>query len=448
MAEHEVPLGLSPALDRAVRRIDPTLPAFSPSGAGIDAPVEAWAKSGAMWLSGRPAGPPTLAPGTPALAVEAALAILQSVGGEAALPDSAVLSERAESLSLKRRGATSCGGGSRLLGTADGYIALSLPRPDDMALLPALLSTRDATPDDLAAWLLDQASEHASERAQQLGIAAATLPIGPNVADAQTLHRGGLLGAHPILTEWGGSRTSAPRPLVVDLSSLWAGPLCSHLLGKLGARVVKVESTHRTDGARHGSQSFYDLLHGGHESVLLDLHSAAGVAQLKRLLGQADVVIEASRPRALAQWGIDPAEYVIEGTIWIAITAYGRTGPWANRVGFGDDIAVAAGMVAYDGEEPCFLGDALADPMTGVFAAVTGVAALRQSRGLLIDLSMRDVVASTLGHLVDHEVVRDMAEGWVVRTGSGDEYRVQRPRRRRTRQSAPPPGRDNSRWLG
>ena len=68
----------------------------------------------------------------------------------------------------------------------------------------------------------------------------------------------------------------APPGLVVDLSSLWAGPLCAQLLGQAGARVVKVESTTRPDGARQGPAGFYDLLHAGQRSVALDLTSPPG----------------------------------------------------------------------------------------------------------------------------------------------------------------------------
>src|SRR4029453_19173112 len=94
-------------------------------------------------------------------------------------------------------------------------------------------------------------------------------------------------------------------PLVVDLSSLWAGPLCAHLLGLQGARVVKVESTGRPDGARRGPAAFFDLLHGGPRGVARDLRDPAGAACLRRLLAAADVVVEASRPRALRQLGIE-----------------------------------------------------------------------------------------------------------------------------------------------
>ena len=67
---------------------------------------------------------------------------------------------------------------------------------------------------------------------------------------------------------------------MVDLSALWAGPLCGDLLARAGASVVKVESTQRPDGARRGSRAFFDLLNGRKRSVALDLRSREGVRVL------------------------------------------------------------------------------------------------------------------------------------------------------------------------
>jgi crotonobetainyl-CoA:carnitine CoA-transferase CaiB-like acyl-CoA transferase len=187
--------------------------------------------------------------------------------------------------------------------------------------------------------------------------------------------------------------------MVVDLSAMWAGPLCARLLGQAGLRVVKVESTRRLDGARRGHQGFFDWLHGGHESVALDLSSSSGLAALRQLLARADVVIESSRPRALAQLGID-AEAVVAGrpgTTWISITGYGRTGTAGQRVAFGDDAAVAAGLVAYDHDDrPVFCGDAIADPITGLHAALAALASLAAGGGHLVEVAMAAAVATTL----------------------------------------------------
>jgi crotonobetainyl-CoA:carnitine CoA-transferase CaiB-like acyl-CoA transferase len=188
----------------------------------------------------------------------------------------------------------------------------------------------------------------------------------------------------------GGARPVVARPLVVDLTALWAGPLCAHVLGRAGARVVKVESATRPDAARNGSPGFFDLLHGGHESVELDFEADRRL--LHDLVARADVVLEASRPRALRQLGIDAHAHVARGAIWVSITAYGRADEL--RVGFGDDVAASAGLVAWEDGRPVPAGDALADPLTGITAAAAVVQALGQPRGALLDVSMYDVAVA------------------------------------------------------
>ena len=126
------------------------------------------------------------------------------------------------------------------------------------------------------------------------------------------------------------------------------------------------------DGARCGNREFYRVLHGGHESVVLDPTDTDQRRALGVLVGAADIVIEASRPRALAGFGLDAAAFVAGGGTWISITAHGRE---ANRIGFGDDIAAGAGLVARDAIGPVFVGDAIADPLTGLAAAALAMSA-------------------------------------------------------------------------
>jgi crotonobetainyl-CoA:carnitine CoA-transferase CaiB-like acyl-CoA transferase len=173
---------------------------------------------------------------------------------------------------------------------------------------------------------------------------------------------------------------------VVDLTSLWAGPLCARLLRHTGAHVIKVESTGRPDGSRAGQPAFFERMNAGSEHVALDFASDDGRRQLRGLLTAADVVLEASRPRALRQLGIDASEAVRAGTVWLSITARGRDSDW---VGFGDDVAAGAGLLA-QADEPLPAGDALADPLAGLHAAAAVSAALTTGQGWLLDLSMHD----------------------------------------------------------
>ena len=172
---------------------------------------------------------------------------------------------------------------------------------------------------------------------------------------------------------------------VVDLSSLWAGPLCGQLLAEAGMDVVKVEATGRIDGARRGPAAFFDLVNAGKSSVLVDLGERSGIEALAALVATADVVIESTRPRALAQLGIDAVERVASGgpRVWLSITAHGRDPPHDVRAGFGDDAAVAGGLVARDRRGPVFCADAIADPATGLVGAVAVVDRLLDRRSVV-----------------------------------------------------------------
>ena len=110
-------------------------------------------------------------------------------------------------------------------------------------------------------------------------------------------------------------------------------------------------------------------------------------------------MIEASRPRALAQFGIDARDVVREGgpQVWISITGHGRAGAAANRVAFGDDAAVAGGLVAWAGGTPVFCADAVADPLTGLSAANACLDTLAGGGRWLLDVSMAGVCAGLAG---------------------------------------------------
>lgn len=376
-------------------------------------PARDWAASGAMALTGEPHGPPLLAPAAFATALAHAVARLAERVGDRAghalrrLDAAALLGERAAASGFARAGATSPGGGCRLLATATWPIALQLAREDDERLLEAWLETErpeQAGPgrsheheNENWTWLATELEHRDAHevvaRGREIGLAVAAAEPPP--AKAPPWVRIAPLGRRA------GQRAAQARARVVDLSSLWAGPLCGHLLGLAGAQVIKVESTARPDGARRGPAAFYDLLNGGKASVALDFGREEGRRQLRALIASADVVIEASRPRALEQLGIDAERCVRErpGTTWISLTGYGREVPARGWVAFGDDATVAAGtseaMRRQTGHAG-FCGDALADPLTGVHAALAGWASYRAGGGHLLDLSLHDVTAAIL----------------------------------------------------
>jgi crotonobetainyl-CoA:carnitine CoA-transferase CaiB-like acyl-CoA transferase len=213
----------------------------------------------------------------------------------------------------------------------------------------------------------------------------------------------------PVLVTGLGERRPFERPRVVDLTSLWAGPLRAHLLGLRGADVVKVESADGPDGARFGPPEFYALLHHGHRELVIDFGTQ--LDQLRALIADADLVLTSSRPRAFEQLGLVAEEVVAAGTSWLSITARGRH---SASVGFGDDVAASAGLVLRDGADVLPVGDAMADPLAGVAAAVAATEALAAPEARLIDVSMLHVAAGTLGtQRPEHTVVRRGDEWWV-----------------------------------
>lgn len=404
------------------------------SGRAEDAadPVVDWARSGVMALTGRPAGPPLVPPGR-AATVARELADRFAAATGVRVDGRRLLSERAAFTGHRRRGPVSVGGACRLLPTADGWAAVSCARPDDPALLGALACAEvgeDPWP-AVTAWLREHTGAELAERAELLGVAA-----GP------VRHR-----AEPPLPPEPAAPRSVAGLLVVDFSALWAGPLCAHLLGLAGARVIKVETPWRPDGARRGNAEFYRLLHAGHRSVVLDPRTTTGREAMAALVAAADIVIEASRPRALAGFGLDAEAAVAAGTTWLSITACGRG---SNRVGFGDDIAASSGLVAYEPDgTPLFCGDAIADPLTGLTAAVLAASA-PPGGGRLWDISMSDVVAATLdpvdGRPAPSAAARRDGRGRVVDTAIGP-VPVARPERRHVPGRAPDPGEDTTEVL-
>jgi hypothetical protein len=338
-----------------------------------------WAGSGLAHLTGLSDGPPDFSRAavlTEARRVTAVIATLLGIQVDAAT----ILAGRAAIMSLSRRGRISAGGATRLLPTADGWCAVALPRDDDVAALPALMEVDAVTGDHWAAltlWAAARSTEAVVGRAQLLDIAAAAL--------------GEAAALPPAVRECGGS--AEPRRadglLVADLSSLWAGPLCAQLLARAGAVVVKVESPSRPDGTRGGEPAFFDWMNSGKLCYAVDFDRDGDA--LRRLLAAADIVIEGSRPAALRRRKLSAGDVPARpGRIWLRVNGY-RDQP--ERPAFGDDAAVAGGLVGAAADGPVFCGDAIADPLSGLEAARAVGESLRRGGGEVIDVSMAQVAA-------------------------------------------------------
>jgi len=290
--------------------------------------------------------------------------------------------DRRGQIALDPPGLVSPNRACRLFPTADDWMVLNLARDDDQGLVAAWLRC-EVGDDPWAAVLRVAKSRPAAELltdAVMLGLPAGRVgeitapnPDAPIPMGAPARRR----------------RTGAPR--VVDMSALWAGPMCGAILAEAGAAVTKIESTRRPDPTRASMPGFFQRLNGRKRDLTLDLGAAAGQGRLRDEILAADVLITSARPRAFASLGLSPQEVFSANPAltWVAITGYGWTGEAASRVAFGDDAAAAGGLVRWTrAGAPRFLGDALADPVTGLAAALGALKGLASGGGVLIDVSL------------------------------------------------------------
>jgi hypothetical protein len=270
----------------------------------------------------------------------------------------------------------------RLIRAADGWFAVNLAREEDRDLVPAWLGR------EITGEVWDAIERDAPARACADLIAGAEL-LGLPAGRVGEVSWESLKA--PVLTPAGakaGARKGSVR--VVDLSALWAGPMCGAVLAEMGAEVVKVESVRRPDPTRQSTPDFFDRLNRRKSHLALDLAAADGQARLREMIAAADVLITGARPRAFASLGLAPDAVFSANPslVWVAITGYGWTGEGASRVAFGDDAAAAGGLVGWEAGAPRFLGDALADPVTGLAAAVGALEGLAAGGGVLVDAAL------------------------------------------------------------
>ncbi|WP_031035941.1 CaiB/BaiF CoA transferase family protein [Streptomyces sp. NRRL F-5650] len=208
----------------------------------------------------------------------------------------------------------------------------------------------------------------------------------------------------------------APAPLtglrVLDLATLFAGPLAATMLGDFGAEVVKVEHPTRPDPSRgHGPSKdgvglWWKLLGRNKHTITLDLSKPAGRATLLRLAATADVVVENFRPGTLEKWdlGWDELSAVNPRLVLTRVTGFGQFGPYAHRPGFGTLAEAMSGFAAMTGEPdapptlpPFGLADSIAALATA-YAVMTALAAReRTGEGQVVDMAIIEPILTVLG---------------------------------------------------
>jgi len=235
---------------------------------------------------------------------------------------------------------------------------------------------------------------------------------------------------------------------VVELGQLLAGPFCGQLLGDFGAEVVKVEDPGRGDPMRewgrekpHGKSLWWPVVARNKLSVTCDLRTTEGQDLLRRLLTQADVLVENFRPGTLERWGLSPEELwtLNPGLVITRVTGYGQTGPYAPRAGFGA-IGEAMGGIRYvmgvPGEPPVRAGISLGDSLAATFACLGTLVALhhrqRSGRGQVVDSAIYEAVLAMMESLLPEwavagyqrersgAILPNVAPSNVYPTGDGD----------------------------
>ncbi len=211
---------------------------------------------------------------------------------------------------------------------------------------------------------------------------------------------------------------------VLDLSRILAGPWATQILADLGAEVIKIEHPERGDDTRswgppdlidsvgrNQGAAYFNAANRGKKSVTLDITSTAGQRAVRDLAAQSDVVVENFKVGGLARYGLDDAglRAVKPDLIYCSITGFGQTGPYAERPGYDFLTQAMGGLMSLTGQpdgaagaEPMKAGVALTDILTGLYAVIGILAALRHrdatGEGQYIDLALLDVQVATLAN--------------------------------------------------
>lgn len=221
---------------------------------------------------------------------------------------------------------------------------------------------------------------------------------------------------------------------VLDLTRILAGPWSTQILADFGADVIKVERPGSGDDTRcwgppyvrdesgedTAESAYFQCANRGKRSVCIDIQSEQGQETLKRLVREADVLVENFKVGGAAQYGLDyeSLQAINSRLIYCSITGFGQTGPYAERLGYDFMIQAMGGLMSITGEKdgrpgagPQKIGVALTDVMTGLYATIGILTALaerdKSGRGQYIDLALLDVTAATLANQATNYLVGD-----------------------------------------
>ncbi|TPL00750.1 MULTISPECIES: CaiB/BaiF CoA-transferase family protein [unclassified Mesorhizobium] len=211
---------------------------------------------------------------------------------------------------------------------------------------------------------------------------------------------------------------------ILDLSRVLAGPWATQILGDLGAGVIKVEQPNKGDDTRAWGPPYFDDGHGGErqsayfmacnrnkKSIVVDFSKPEGAEIIRKLASSVDVVVENFKVGGLKKFGLDEASLraINPNLIYCSITGFGPTGPYAHRGGYdllmqamGGLMSLTGPAAGQPGSEPTKVGVPVIDLFTGLYAAVSILAALhhrtRTGEGQLIDCALLDTALAILAN--------------------------------------------------
>jgi formyl-CoA transferase len=211
----------------------------------------------------------------------------------------------------------------------------------------------------------------------------------------------------------GGANTGALKDLrVVEMGTLIAGPFCGQLMGDMGAEVIKIEPPGAGDPMRvwgRGEHVWWEVIARNKKSVSINLRVPEGQALARRLIGEADILIENFRPGALEGWGLDPVELrkAHPGLIVVRMSGYGQDGPYASRTGFGGIGEAMGGWRSIVGDPdrpPSRMGVSIGDSLAATYGCLGALAALhhreKTGEGQIVDSALYESVLQVMESLV------------------------------------------------
>ena len=203
---------------------------------------------------------------------------------------------------------------------------------------------------------------------------------------------------------------------VIEMGQLLAGPFCGQLLADFGADVIKIEPPGQGDPMREwgrekagGTSLWWPVVARGKRSVTLNLREAEGQEIVRRLVADADILIENFRPGTLKRWGLAPSDLMALNPrlIVVRVSGYGQTGPYADRPGYGAISEAMGGLRGVIGEPdrpPARAGISIGDTLAAIFACVGTLVALHSrsntGAGQIVDSALYEAVLGVMESLI------------------------------------------------